>query len=181
MNPASTNQSTTSQHVRRSLAATALIALTIMCWPRALGGDASFVIVSGRSMEPTYHSGDTLFARAVQHPKPGQVVVYRVDRQHAGAGQLIVHRVRARNADGTMVMQGDNRGTVDDTHPTDSAVVGSPIVNLGPLPVRLMMMLPTIIAVLVSLGVTKLLWPRQVAVASENSNDSSVALVAPTG
>ncbi|NTV39650.1 MAG: S26 family signal peptidase, partial [Demequinaceae bacterium] len=44
-------------------------------WPTQLQGSTSMVIVSGRSMEPTYFSGDLVIARKMD-PTVGDVIVY---------------------------------------------------------------------------------------------------------
>jgi signal peptidase I len=88
-------------------------------WPTQFGGNTSVVVVSGPSMEPTYHSGDVLIVRK-KTPVVGDVIVFTVPDRKA----QVVHRVIERRSDGTMIVQGDNRSTPDLPLPRDSDVVG---------------------------------------------------------
>ena len=52
----------------KSLCGLAAIVMLAMGWvtvlrPAVLGGDAAYVIVDGRSMEPTYEDGDLVLVR----------------------------------------------------------------------------------------------------------------------
>jgi signal peptidase len=88
-------------------------------WPSQFGGSTSLVVVSGPSMQPTFHDGDVLVIRK-RTPAPGDVIVFTVPERN---GQ-IVHRVIERREDGTMIVQGDNRSTPDLPLPRDADVVG---------------------------------------------------------
>lgn len=87
-----------------------LVAIAVLwfLWPAWLGGSTSIVVVSGTSMEPTYDDGDVLLVREGR-AAVGDVIAFHVP----GREGQIVHRVIERRADGTLLVQGDNRNTPD--------------------------------------------------------------------
>jgi signal peptidase I len=86
-----------------------LVAVWAMAGPTALGGPASYVIVDGRSMEPTYSHGDLVIARQLATYEVGDIIVYDapVDAQFN-----VIHRI-VEPTDGGFITQGDNRDTRD--------------------------------------------------------------------
>jgi signal peptidase I len=72
--------------------------------PTHLGGPASYVIVDGRSMEPTYRNGDLVVARERERYKIGDVIVYDAPIEQRFE---VIHRIVAPT-DGGFVTQGDN-------------------------------------------------------------------------
>lgn len=93
--------------------------------PAFLGGDTSYVIVSGTSMEPTLHAGDLVLARRHAAYEPGDVIVYGVRPEGATADKLIIHRVVGGSASSGYVTQGDNRDRRDAWRPTGGDVRGA--------------------------------------------------------
>jgi signal peptidase I len=91
--------------------------------PTALGGSASYVIVVGSSMEPTYSDGDLVLIRAVERYDHGDVIAFR-------AGGIlddptrIIHRIVGDAADGAFVTQGDNRDRTDPWQPGPDDIIG---------------------------------------------------------
>lgn len=79
-------------------------AVWFLAGPTALGGDTSYVIVDGTSMEPTYQDGDLVIAKARASYAPGDVVVYDapIDQQFN-----VIHRIVEPVNDG-YVTRGDN-------------------------------------------------------------------------
>ena len=64
--------------VLRSVIVWTLVAgAAYLLWPTGLGGCTTLTIVSGHSMEPTYHTGDVVLSRCGT-PQVGDVVV-RID------------------------------------------------------------------------------------------------------
>ncbi len=96
-----------------------------MLWPAWLGGGTSLIVVSGVSMEPTYHDGDVLIVHDM-HAEPGDVIAFRVP----GREGQIVHRVVERRSDGRLLVQGDNRETPDLPLPSDADVIGVAVVQI---------------------------------------------------
>lgn len=85
--------------------------------PLALGGPASYVLVSGSSMEPSLHTGDLVIAVRQADYGLGDVVVFRAD------GGLVVHRIIGGDADGFSV-RGDNRDGPDVWRPRPGTILG---------------------------------------------------------
>lgn len=116
------------ERVRRILGATVLVA-AVVAWalllrPTALGGPATYVVVSGTSMEPTLHTGDLVVLRAHDSYGVGDLVTYPVPEGAPGAGDLVIHRIVGGSAEGGFTTQGDNRRQADDWHPTAEQVRG---------------------------------------------------------
>jgi signal peptidase I len=86
-----------------------LVAVWALAGPTDLGGPASYVIVDGRSMEPTYSHGDLVIAREQATYAVGDIIVYDapVDAQFD-----VIHRI-VEPTDGGFITQGDNRDTRD--------------------------------------------------------------------
>lgn len=131
--------------------------MTAALWPARLGGATSLVAVRGRSMEPTYHSGDLLVVRA-EEPDVGDIAVYRMTNSMAHGGN-VVHRVVGVREDGRLVMQGDANDAPDDETPLPSEVMGSPLVNLGPWPLRALAYLPLVAALAFCASIGWIIWP----------------------
>lgn len=92
--------------------------------PPFLGGETTYAIVSGTSMEPTLHAGDLVVARRRGAYRVGDVVVYAVRPEGAATDKLIVHRIVGGSASEGYVLQGDNRGRRDAWRPTPDDVRG---------------------------------------------------------
>jgi signal peptidase I len=77
--------------------------------PAHFGGPANYVIVDGRSMEPTYDNGDLVITRERDRYGVGDVIVYDapVDTQFE-----VIHRI-VEPTEGGFVTQGDNRDEPD--------------------------------------------------------------------
>lgn len=95
----------------------------LMFRPTALGGPASYVIVSGTSMEQTMHSGDLAVLKRQDKYTVGDVVTYAVPQGSPGAGKLVIHRITGGASNG-FVTQGDNRDEADEWRPTGDDVFG---------------------------------------------------------
>ena len=129
----------------------------VVLWPARFGGAASFVVVRGHSMEPTYALGDLVYVRSADDYRPGEIVVYRVPDGQPGAGIFIVHRLRCIEPDGTVRLP---RGQQPDRRrvPADATTMGA--VDLGGFPARAMSIAPLIGALAVAVAVGLLMWPR---------------------
>lgn len=118
---------------RPQLTRGAMIALTvalIVAWgillgPQILGGPASYVIVSGESMEPTFANGDFVLAKKQSSYRLGDVVAYRVPKGDPGAGALVIHRLVGGSARVGYLTKGDNREGRDLWRPRASDILGS--------------------------------------------------------
>ena len=102
-----------------------LAAVVALVWPVQFGGSTGFAIVSGKSMERTYHTGDLVITKKRSSYKLGQVIVYAIPGTDTGHGRQVVHRLRTRLPDGKLLAQGDNNRTVDPWTITEDDIVGS--------------------------------------------------------
>ena len=131
-------------------------------WPVRFGGSTSFMIVSGHSMEPTYHTGDLVITKARPSYSIGEVVVYKVPGSGAASGREVVHRLHEVLPDGKLLAKGDNNRTSDPWAISPSDIVGS---KWAMLPkggmilgfLRSILMLSVLFGVLVGW----VFWPRQ--------------------
>ena len=92
--------------------------------PMGLGGPASYVTVSGESMEPTMFEGDFVITRQQTDYQVGDVLVYRIEQGEVGAGGLVIHRIIGGSMEEGFVTQGDNRDKADLWYPTGDEIVG---------------------------------------------------------
>ena len=119
---------------RRQLAAYAALGAIALLWflwlrPTSLGGAASYVIVQGSSMEPTYDSGDLVIVREEAHYDEGDVIAFRVGGRFNDPTRVI-HRVVGRNQDGTFITQGDNHDRTDPWKPGQDNVIGRAVLHI---------------------------------------------------
>jgi len=106
---------------RVALSAIALVAAGLF-WlnfaPTRLGGDSIYVVTSGISMEPRFHTGDLAVLRPASTYKIGEIVGYKSPRIG-----IVMHRIIGEER-GHFLMKGDNNNFVDEYHPAPSDVVG---------------------------------------------------------
>lgn len=108
----------------------ALLVAVVLFWalvlrPQALGGPAGYVLVSGHSMLPRYHTGDLVLVERKSSYHVGQVIAYRVPKGDPMAGAQVIHRIIGGNATRGFVVQGDNRTAPDVWRPKPSDIVGA--------------------------------------------------------
>src|SRR2546423_8059223 len=111
-------------------AGVALVVVVCLFWahflrPDSLGGRAGYVLVSGQSMEPRYHTGDLVVVHRHASYHVGQVIAYRVPKGDAMAGAQVIHRIVGGDARRGFVVEGDNRTQPDVWRPTAGDVVGA--------------------------------------------------------
>lgn len=119
----------------RRLAGLLLVVAVAGLWaafllPRSLGGSASYLIVSGHSMDGTYASGDLVIVRSRSTYAVGDIVGYKVPAGTPGAGHLVIHRVTGGDATSGFVTQGDNNAEPDMWRPKPSDMLGTAFVRL---------------------------------------------------
>ena len=107
-----------------TLAATLLsLTLVLIAWmalaPTQLGGQVSYVIVDGNSMETDFHLGDLILVRKSQTYQVGDAVTY----QNAELGRYVFHRIVNLNFD-RFVLQGDNNSWLDSYQPASEEIIG---------------------------------------------------------
>jgi signal peptidase I len=98
---------------------TGLVVVWILFAPAKIGGQASYVMVNGISMEPGYHSGDLVIVRKAPAYQVGDVVTYR----DAEMGAFVIHRIIGLEQ-GQFILKGDNNSWIDAYHPTHAEIAG---------------------------------------------------------
>lgn len=102
----------------------ALLAATVAAWvylaPTSIGGSTSYVVTSGVSMQPRFHTGDLALVRPAARYRVGEIVAYRSTLLHV----IVLHRIVAIH-DGHYTFKGDNNSFVDPVHPLRSDLVGA--------------------------------------------------------
>ncbi len=76
--------------------------------PTKLGGGASYVMIDGNSMEPTFHAGDLVILTKAPVYNVGDIVAYKDLKLNA----FIIHRI-IEYEDGHYVLKGDNNAWID--------------------------------------------------------------------
>ena len=120
----------TANRVLTVLLVAGLAAWALLLRPPLLGGETSYVIVSGDSMLPTLRNGDLVVAREHDEYATGDVLVYAVPEGEPGEGVLIIHRVVGGDARSGYVLRGDNRENDDPWRPTPDEVRGSAVFDI---------------------------------------------------
>jgi signal peptidase I len=101
-----------------------IIALAAAAWlflaPTRIGGSTTYVITSGVSMEPRFHTGDLAIVQEAAHYRVGMVVAYHSSLLK----EVVLHRIVAIH-DGRYTFKGDNNNFLDPVHPTRSQLIGA--------------------------------------------------------
>lgn len=95
--------------------------------PTSAGGAASYLTVSGNSMLPTFHSGDTVMLARRSHYEVGEIIAYRSKEL---GGTVVIHRIIDLAPDDRYVTKGDNNGFIDGYHPSSADILGEQVLRL---------------------------------------------------
>ena len=108
------------------LAIGGFLAWFLVLGPSVIGGPASYVFVSGISMEPTLHTGDLVIARRADVYAVGDIVAFRLPEgaEIDAAGALVIHRIVGGSAADGYVVRGDNRMGDDPWRPMPEDIAG---------------------------------------------------------
>ena len=108
-------------HLKTLRAAIGMI-ITALAWvllvPLQMGGQTSYVIVDGNSMEPVFYKDDLVLLRAQPEYEVGDIVTYK----HPNIG-TVIHRIVGRELD-HYLLQGDNNGWIDPYEPVRADLTG---------------------------------------------------------
>jgi signal peptidase I len=96
-----------------------MIIIWIAFAPAKIGGQTSYVMVNGISMEPNYHTGDLVIVRKAQTYQIGDVVTYHDPEM----GAYVIHRIIGVEQ-GQFIIKGDNNSWVDAYQPTPDEIIG---------------------------------------------------------
>lgn len=132
----------------------AIMILACLFWaqflrPQSLGGNAGYVLVSGQSMEPRYHTGDLVLVEKQSSYHAGQLIAYRVPKGDPMAGAQVIHRIIGGDAKHGFLMRGDNRTAPDVWHPKPQDIVGAKALRIpGAIVVLQFLRAPVFLAIL---------------------------------
>ena len=93
---------TPKQMVSGALTLGTLATAWILLAPTALGGEATYVVTDGVSMQPRFHAGDLAIVHAENGYHVGEIVAYRSQLLHT----IILHRIIGIT-DGRYTFMGD--------------------------------------------------------------------------
>lgn len=133
--PAPVAEPRSRRRVAKRVASVALAVAVVATWawfllPQSLGGRAAWVLVSGKSMLPTYKTGDLVLVRKQASYHAGEVIAYRVPQGDPMQGLQVIHRIIGGNAANGFVVQGDNRTAPDSWRPKPRDIVGAELVRI---------------------------------------------------
>ena len=112
------------------LAVAAVVFWALFLRPQSLGGRAGYVLVSGKSMLPLYHTGDLVLVERHSSYHVGELIAYRVPKGDPMAGAQVIHRIVGGDAQHGFVVQGDNRTAPDVWRPKPADIVGAKAVRI---------------------------------------------------
>jgi len=103
---------------------------TLLVWlvflrPSFLYGDTSYIIVMGRSMEPTLKQGDLAILKRAESYSVGDILGYVTPY-----GPIVIHRIVAAKG-GAFILKGDNRTSVDPWDVTQDMVLGKLLFSMS--------------------------------------------------
>ncbi len=109
--------------LRSGLATLALLIVAGLAWfyfaPTNIGGQSRYVVTSGVSMEPRFHTGDLAIVRPEANYRVGQIVAYWSTVLHT----VVLHRIIAKDGN-SYEFKGDNNHFIDPVRPTRSELLG---------------------------------------------------------
>jgi signal peptidase I len=143
------------RHAPLMLVIGGFIAWYLVLGPSVFGGPATYVFVSGTSMEPTLSTGDLVITRPGSYAV-GDIVAFRLpeDSGATPGGTLVIHRIVGGSERDGYVMRGDNRMGDDPWRPKPSDVAGRAwIIIPGIAPVLTMLREPAVFGSLAA-GIT---------------------------
>lgn len=97
----------------------------ILLAPTQLGGQVSYVIIDGNSMEPGFYLGDLALMRGRASYQIGDAVTYK----NAEMGRFVFHRIVNVDQD-RFILQGDNNTWLDSYRPTQDEIIGKLWIHL---------------------------------------------------
>jgi signal peptidase I len=94
--------------------------------PTPLGGSATYVVTSGISMEPRFHTGDLAIVRSQSSYHVGEIVAYNSKMLDT----VVLHRIIGRDG-ARYIFKGDNNNFVDPERPSANQLVGALWLHIG--------------------------------------------------
>jgi signal peptidase I len=140
-----------SQTRKLLIRALGLILLGSLCFwfaPSQFGGETTYVVTHGISMEPRFHTGDLALVRSQSSYHVGEIVAYDSKMLHT----VVLHRIIGRDG-ARYVFKGDNNNFIDPEHPKASQLVGALWLHIpGAGATLLSIRSPLLVAALIAVG-----------------------------
>lgn len=111
--------------LRPALVAVAGVCAWLLLAPTQLGGQNTYVVTHGVSMQPSHHTGDLVIVRPQETYRIGDVVAH----DSSELGSVVLHRIVDRQAAG-YVLKGDNNHWLDSERPEVADLLGRQVVHL---------------------------------------------------
>src|SRR4051812_46131156 len=108
-------------------AALVLVGVWLFLAPPALGGRTDYVVTSGVSMEPRFHTGDLALVRKEATYSVGDIVAYHSPT----LGLVVLHRIHSGDAAGVPPQGDNNTSLAPPTGPADEGA-GEPLEGVPP-------------------------------------------------
>lgn len=106
------------------------LAVALLLWmllaPCALGGQVTYLMTYGISMEPGIVAGDLVLVRDAREYRVGDAVAYHSQLLNVTA----FHRIVAITPDGHYTFKGDNNSWLDPDHPTAEVILGKEWIHI---------------------------------------------------
>jgi signal peptidase len=139
-----------------------VVGVIALGWPASLGGRTSYSIVSGHSMNPTYHTGDLVVLQRARTYQVGDIVVYRIPAGEPASGQYVVHRIVGGGNVTGFITKGDNNPSVDIWTPHNIDIQGRAVMLLPQVGWVLRQGRdPLVYAFFGGIYMTRVLWPKR--------------------
>ncbi len=104
-----------------------LVYVWIMYAPQQAGGPAAYILVQGKSMQPTMFAGDLAIMRKATSYQVGDIVTYK--ETYDSNSRNIIHRIIGVDQ-GRYILQGDNNPNPDTYMPTQDEILGKLILHI---------------------------------------------------
>ena len=101
------------------------IPIIIYFWPTALGGDSEFLIVLGKSMDPTILHGSIVITKKLPSYQIDDIVSFTL-KEGREVQRVVVHRIIDETEEG-FIIKGDNNEKKDPGFPTTNDIRGKVI------------------------------------------------------
>ncbi len=109
--------------LKQAIFSAAILVTMAVVWiafaPSQFGGQTSYVMVAGASMNPVLQEDDLVITRETPRYRVGDIVTY----EHPKIGPVI-HRITRIEGNEHFVLQGDNNDWVDDYKPVKEELIG---------------------------------------------------------
>lgn len=95
-----------------------VLVVWVIFLPTQFGGNLTYIVITGTSMEPLFHEGDFVIADVQAEYNIGDIAIYL----HPDVGRVI-HRIIGREGE-RYIFKGDNNSWIDGYYPAREEIIG---------------------------------------------------------